>query len=119
MAKEHVDPKSAGMGAELLSSVDLVVKSHDAVREVLLSLEAAAAASGNPTDLLDDVRAKAQLARRSLETLAADLGTLRSSLASEQGAASAPPVNGAAAQHVHVHLHLEVSSPNAQLRVRE
>jgi hypothetical protein len=123
MAREQVDPKSAGMGAEVLSSVDVVVKSHDAVREVLLALETVASANGNGSDALDDFRSKAQLARRALETLEAELAALKSNLT----AGSAPTTsttasataagNRASAQHVHVHLHLELSQSNGQIRV--
>jgi hypothetical protein len=118
MAREQVDPKSAGMGAELLSSVDVVAKSHDAVREVLLSLETVASANGNGSDAMDDFRSKAQLARRALETLAADLSTLKSSLTAGSGSPAQAATDGAG-QHVHVHLHLELSQANGQLRVSQ
>ena len=116
MAQDHLDPKSAGLGADLLSTVDLVTKSHGAVRDVLLALESVTlpdAAGG----ALDEFRNKAQVARRVLETLESELDSLRGSLTS--GSPAPGVATGGAASHVHVHLHLELSQSNGQLRLSE
>ena len=116
MAQDHLDPKSAGLGADLLSTVDLVAKSHDAVRDVLLALESVALPDG-AGGALDEFRNKAQVARRALETLESELDSLKGSLTSRSPAPAA--ANGGAGSHVHVHLHLELSQSNGQLRLSE
>jgi hypothetical protein len=80
MSKENVDPKSGGLGADRLSSVDLIVESHRAVREVLLALEKLALPAAANTAALDELRGKAQAARRQLEDADAELDTLRKTL---------------------------------------
>jgi hypothetical protein len=104
MARESIDPKSGGFGSDLLTSVDLVKRSHEAVRELLLALEALTPPVGSPSVAFDALRGKAQAARRRLEDVNVELDSIKEAL----GSRTAQNGSNGGAPHVHVHVHLEL-----------
>ncbi len=104
------NPKSAGLGADTANSVDLVIETHKAVRELLLAMESLAPPKGVNPDAFDAFRGKAQVARRRLEDVDADLQSLKNAAGARPVQVQA--VNGAVVPQVHVHVHLNMPASN-------
>jgi hypothetical protein len=98
------DPKASGLGAEALTPVQLMMKSHGALRDVLRALEALAPRSDADRAAFDDFRAKAQAARRVLEDVDAELAAAASNSAAATQVI--PSSNGSGGSDVHIHVHL-------------
>jgi hypothetical protein len=106
------DPKAAGMGVDAGSSIDTVIDAHKAVRELLLAMEALPAPAGAPADTFDAFKGQAQVARRRLEDIDADLKA-QSSVTSVPGVrVAAGNVTGVPDVHIHIHLNLTLPSFN-------
>jgi hypothetical protein len=93
--------KPAGLGADVLTSVELVLRGHKAVRELLVALE-----NVKPDGALGDIPGRAQTTRREFETVETELARLLTKL--KTGSANvieAPSANGANGNHIHLHFH--------------
>ena len=101
------DPKAAGLGGDAGTSADVVMETHKAVRELLLALESLSPPAGVPADTFDAFRGKAQVARRRLEDIDADVRNLKDTVSVRVPQTQVISTNGA--PEIHIHLHLTVS----------
>lgn len=98
------DPKAAGLGAEALSPLELMMKSHAALRDVLRALEALTPRSDADHAAFDEFRSKAQAARRVLEDVDAELASARNNGLGATALATGPSNGSGSDVHIHVHL---------------
>jgi len=105
------DPKSAGLGGDGGSSVDLMLDTHKAVRELLLALEALSPPAGGVTDAFDSLRSQAQIARRRLEDIDSDLTASKGAVAVRSTVTNAGGA-GLVLPELHVHVHLTLPQLN-------
>ena len=102
--QQEENPKSGGMGGAGGTSEDLMIETHATVRELLKAMEKMSAPAGVSSDVFEDLRSKAQVTRRQLEDIDADLKVKKDSVVSSVQVTPAGAMMPAV--HIHVHLHL-------------
>ena len=102
--QQDENPKAGGMGGDAGTSEDLMIETHAAVRELLRAMEGMSPPAGVSSDVFDAFRSKAQITRRRLEDIDADLKVKKDSVVSS--VQLAPAGATIPAVHIHVHLHL-------------
>jgi len=107
--QQDENPKAGGMGGDGGTSADQVLETHTAVRELLKAMEAMSAPAGVSSDVFDAFRSKAQITRRRIEDIDADLKGKKDSVVSSVQVTPA----GSMMPAVHIHVHLHLPSPTA------
>jgi hypothetical protein len=102
--QQDENPKSGGMGGDGGTADDLMMSTHAAVRELLTAMEGMSAPAGVSADVFDAFRSRAQVARRRLEDIDADLKVKKDAVVSSVQVS--PAAGAIPAVHIHVHLHL-------------
>lgn len=102
------DPKAGGMGGDGASAADLLIDTHKAVRELLLAMEGMPSVGGSAGEAFDAFRGKAQIARRRLEDIDAEL---KSQKKNSRAVMQLTSTSGGSVPEIHVHLHLTIAAP--------